>query len=63
MSFEVLRYEHPRIFVKDAKSGEIHEFAVDDDGTLRSDNRFHLGDARRVAIAYLFNLRRPEANS
>jgi hypothetical protein len=59
MQFEVTHYEHPNIFVRNCKTREIHQFHVHDDVTLADDlSRFDLGDAKRAAIAYLFNYRR-----
>ena len=58
MSFDVVRYEHPSIFVKDIRTNAIHEFPVNEDRTLASGlSRSDLGDARRAAIRYLYNLR------
>jgi hypothetical protein len=59
MAFEVVRYEHPTIIVRNTQTGEMHEFPVKGDGTLAdARSRTDLGDARRAAIKYLFDLRR-----
>ena len=54
--FEVVRYVHPQIFVTSRRTGETYRFHVEEDGTLAHDGtRFDQGEARRVAIAYLFS--------
>jgi hypothetical protein len=57
--FEVARYEHLDIFVRSRGTGETYKFLVRNDGALVSEGtRFDQGDARRTAIAYLFQRRR-----
>jgi hypothetical protein len=61
MSWEVIRYEHPAIFVRNT-AGVVHQFAVSDDMTLESESsRFDRGSARRAAIEYLYKLRQSQA--
>jgi hypothetical protein len=56
--FEVTKYEHPYIFVTSRRSAETYRFFVDADGALEhAGARFDQGDARRAAIAYLFQKR------
>jgi hypothetical protein len=54
MSFEVVRHEHPNIFVVNRRTYETHRFTVGDDGALAPDGRWSdLGEARRTAMAFL----------
>lgn len=54
MSFQVVRHEHPNIFVVDRQTYETYRFTVGDDGVLAHDGlRSDLGEARRTAIAFL----------
>lgn len=56
--FEVTRYEPPYIFVRSRGTGETYRFLVANDGTLANEReRFDQGNARRTAIAYLFQRR------
>jgi hypothetical protein len=50
MDWQVTRYRHPTIFVQHTGS-EIVEFPVSNDGTVKHNGRFDLGDARRAAIS------------
>lgn len=60
--FEVVRYQHPEIFVTSRRTGETYRFLVRDDGTLAHDGTsFEQGEARRAAIAYLARVFRPHA--
>ena len=57
--FEVAKYEPPHIFVRCRGTGETFKFLVGNDGALANDGpRFDQGDARRTAIAYLYQMRR-----
>ena len=60
--YEVTRYDHPHIFVRNRGIGETYKLVVDDSLTLTQQGddvgRFDLGDARRAAIAYLFRSKR-----
>lgn len=61
--FEVTQYEHPYIFVRSRRTAETHRFLVGNDGTLlHEETFFDQGDARRTAIAYLFQIRRQAAS-
>jgi hypothetical protein len=54
MSFQVVRHEHPNIFVVNRQTYETYWFTVGDDGILGHDGlRSDLGEARRTAIAFL----------
>ncbi len=56
--FEVTQYEPPYIFVRSRQTGETYRFLVGNDGALVNEGtRFDQGDARRTAIAYLFQRR------
>jgi hypothetical protein len=58
MGWEIARYEHPELFVRNVATGAEHRLTVRDDMTLESESsRSDLGDVRRVAIAYLAKLR------
>jgi hypothetical protein len=59
--FEVTRYEPPRIFVTDHRTGETYKFLIETDGVIKQDGAFADGDARRAAIKYL--AQRPRANA
>ncbi len=57
--FEVTQYEPPYIFVRSRRTAETYRFLVGNDGALVHEaTRFDQGDARRTAIAYLFQRRR-----
>lgn len=57
--FEVIGYENRHVFVRCRKSGEIYQFEVGEDGALTdSELGSARGEARHMAIAYLFRLRR-----
>jgi hypothetical protein len=57
--FEVVRYAHPEIFVTCRRTGDTYKFQIREDGTLAHDGTsFDQGEARRIAIAYLFHKRR-----
>jgi hypothetical protein len=59
--FEVSEYAPPHIFVRYRRTGETYRFLVGNDGVLVNDgSRFDEDDARRAAIAYLFQRRRSE---
>lgn len=61
MSWEVIRYEHPAIFVRNT-AGVVHQFVVSDDITLKGESsRFDRGPARLAAIEYLYKLRQSRA--
>jgi hypothetical protein len=52
--FQVVRYEHPEIFVTSRRTGETYKFRVRDDGTLaHAETSFEQGEARSVAVSYL----------
>ena len=54
MSFQVVRHEHPNIFVVNRQTYETYRFIVGDDGALAHDGLpSELGEARRTAIAFL----------
>jgi hypothetical protein len=54
MSFEVVRHEHPNIFVVNRQTYETYRFTVGNDGALAHDGLWSdLGEARRTAIAFL----------
>ena len=54
MSFQVVRHEHPNIFVVNRQTYETYRFIVGDDGALAHDGLpSDLGEARRTAIAFL----------
>jgi hypothetical protein len=60
--FEVVRYEHPEIFVTSRRTGETYRFQVCEDGTLSDDDAsFDQADARKIAVAYLAWISRPHA--
>jgi hypothetical protein len=60
--YEVTKYEHPKIFVKNRQTSEIFKFVVGSDGILtHREGRFDLGDAHRTAIFFL--VRRARANA
>jgi hypothetical protein len=51
---QVVRYEHPEIFVTSQRTGETYKFRVRDDGTLaHAETSFEQGEARRAEISYL----------
>jgi hypothetical protein len=57
--FEVAAYENRCIYVRHRTTGHIYQFEIGQDGTLmHGEGRSDLGEARRVAIEYLFRLRR-----
>jgi hypothetical protein len=54
MSFEVVCHEHPDIFVVNRQTYETYRFTVGEDGALaHAEPRSDLGEARRIAIAFL----------
>jgi hypothetical protein len=54
MSFQVVRHEHPDIFVLNRQTYETYRFTVGDDDDLAHDGApSDLGKARRTAIAFL----------
>jgi hypothetical protein len=54
MSFQVVRHEHPNIFVVNRQTYETYRFTVGDDVMLSFDGApSDLGEARRTAIAFL----------
>ena len=53
MSFQVVRHEHPNIFVVNRQTYETYRFTVGDDVMLSFDGPSDLGEARRTAIAFL----------
>jgi hypothetical protein len=54
MSFQVLRHEHPLIFVVKRQTYETYRFSVGDDGALTHDGSpSDLSEARRTALAFL----------
>jgi hypothetical protein len=63
MDFEVVGYQPPSILVENKRTKEVHEFQVNDDGSLRDDGQTNLGDAKRKAIAYLYEARRTNGSS
>jgi hypothetical protein len=57
--FEVVGLENGCIFVRCRRTGETYHFEFGDDGALtHREARTDQGEARRVAIAYLYQLRR-----
>jgi len=57
--FEVVGYENLCIFVRCRSTGETYRFEVGEDGaSADSEARADHGETRRVAIEYLFRLRR-----
>ena len=63
MSFRVVRYEHPDIFVVNRQTYETYRFTVGDDGALAHDGPLSdLGEARRVAVAFLVQSRKESAS-
>ena len=60
--FEVVRYEHPEIFITSRRTGETYRFRVSEDGTLPNDGAsFDQSKARQRATAYLASISRPHA--
>lgn len=60
--FEVVRYEHPKIFVTSRRTGETYQFRVRDDGTLALESDgFDQREAWRVAVAHLARISHPRA--
>jgi hypothetical protein len=60
--YEVTKYEHPHIFVKNRRTSKTFKFLIGGDGALtHRETRFDLGDARRTAIFFL--VRRARANA
>ena len=60
--YEVTKYEHPHIFVRNRQTSETYKFLVWSDGVLtHGEASFDLGVARRTAISYL--VRRARANA
>jgi hypothetical protein len=54
MSFQVVRHEHPDIFVVNRQTYETYRFTVGDDGVIAHDGRpSDLCEARRTALAFL----------
>jgi hypothetical protein len=52
--FEVMKYEHPHIFVRSRRTAETYKLLIGNDGVVGHDGeRCDLGDARRTAIAFL----------
>ena len=52
--YEVTKYEHPYILVRNRRTFETYKFLVGINGVLTpSESRSDLGDARRAAIFYL----------
>jgi len=63
MSFHVVRYEHPDIFVVNRQTYETYRFTVGDDGAFAHDGPLSdLGEARRVAVAFLAQSRKESAS-
>jgi hypothetical protein len=57
MRFEVVKYEHPVIFVRDLR-GRIERFSVGENGTVEDrGTRYNLAEFRRAAIGYLISHR------
>ncbi len=60
--FEVVRYEHPEIFITSRRTGETYRFRVNEDGTVPHDGAsLDQSKARQTAIAYLASISRPHA--
>lgn len=60
--YEVTKYEHPYIFVRNRRTSETYKFLIGIDGVLtHSESRSDLGDARRTAIFYLAGRARANA--
>jgi hypothetical protein len=60
--YEVTKYEHPHILVRNRRTFETYEFLVGINGVLTpSESRSDLGDARRTAIFYLVGRARANA--
>ena len=54
MSFQVVRHEHPNIFVVNRQTYETYRFTVGDNVMLSFDRApSDLSEARRTAIAFL----------
>ena len=54
MSFQVVRHEHPDIFVVNRQTYETYRFTVGDDGAIARDGLpSDLSEARRAALAFL----------
>jgi hypothetical protein len=54
MSFQVVRHEHPLIFVVNRQTYEAYRFSVGDDGALIHDGSpSDVNEARRAALAFL----------
>ena len=54
MSFQVVRHQHPNIFVLNRQTYETYRFTIGDDVMLSFDGApSDLGEARRTAIAFL----------
>jgi hypothetical protein len=54
MSFQVVRHQHPDIFVVNRQTYETYRFTVGDGGVLAHDGpSSEMGEARRTALAFL----------
>lgn len=54
MSFQVVRHEHPNIFVVNRQTYETYRFTVGDDGVIAHNGPpSDLGEAARAAVAFL----------
>jgi hypothetical protein len=54
MSFQVVRHEHPNIFVANRQTYETYRFTVSDDGAIAHHGPpSDLSEARRAAVAFL----------
>ena len=61
MSFQVVRHEHPNIFVVNRQTYETYRFTVGDNMMLSFDGApSDLGEARRTAIAFLTQIHTKE---
>jgi hypothetical protein len=57
MGFEVVKYDHPVIFVQDSR-GRIERFSVGENGAVEDRGTlYNLGEFRRAAIGYLISHR------
>ena len=66
MSFHVVRYEHPTIFVVNRQTHETYRFTIGDDddddvALARVGPPSDLAEARRTAIAFLVQGKRANA--
>jgi hypothetical protein len=61
MSFQVVRHEHPNIFVVNRQTYETYRFTVGKDVMLSFDGApSDLGAARRTAVAFLTQIQAKE---